>query len=190
MAGAMGGTGGQRGNRLRLAIWAFAGALFLLPLVAMQLTTEMQWDGFDFLVWGTMLLVACGPYELVSRMSPNRAYRLGVGASIVTGFLVFWVNGAVGMIGNEDNAYNLLFLGAIVAGAVVALASWFRPRGMARALYATAAVHAGVALYALVAGMDTRGSVFALCFALPYLFAAGLFGLSARQQEAGGDAPR
>ena len=183
-------AGAPRGQRLRIAIWALAGALFLLPLVAMQLTSEMNWDAFDFLVWGTMLLVACGTYELVSRLSPNRAYRLGVGASIVTGFLVFWANGAVGMIGNEDNAYNLLFLGAILLGAVVALASWFRPRAMARALYATAIAHGGVALYALVAGMDQRGAIFALCFVLPYLFAAGLFGLSARQLEAAGDAPR
>lgn len=175
MAGAMGGTGGQRGNRLRLGIWAFAGALFLLPLVAMQLTTEMQWDGFDFLVWGTMLLVACGTYELVSRMSPNRAYRLGVGASIVTGFLVFWVNGAVGMIGSEDNPYNLLFLVALAAGAAGALLAWFRPAGMVWSLYATAALHGAIGLVALVAGWDTRGAVLALGFVLPWLFSASLF---------------
>lgn len=175
----------QMGQWLRVAIWGFAGSLFLLPLVAMQFTSEVNWDGFDFLVWGTMLLVACATYELVSRMSPNRAYRLGAGAAIVTGFLVFWANAAVGMIGDEDNVYNALFLGAIFVGAVLALLSWFRPRGMARALYATAAVHGAVALYALVAGLDMRGAILSLCFTLPYLFSAGLFSLAARQIEAG-----
>jgi hypothetical protein len=179
----MGGTGGgmARGNRLRVAVWMLAVALFLLPLVAMQFTAEVQWTGFDFLVWGVMLLVACGAYELVSRMSPDRHYRLGAGVAIVTGFLVFWANAAVGLVGDGPNAWNLLFLAAIVVGAIIALSSWFRPAGMARALYATAAVHGAVALSALVMGTDLRGAVFSLGFVLPYLFAAGLFRLAAKQ---------
>ncbi|MGN6113233.1 MAG: hypothetical protein ACTHOC_09575 [Luteimonas sp.] len=187
MGGAgMGGSGmAARGNRLRVAVWVLAVALFLLPLVAMQFTAEVKWTGFDFLVWGVMLLVACGAYELVSRMSPNRHYRLGVGAAIATGFLVFWANAAVGMIGDGPNPYNLLFLAAIVLGAAIALLSWFRPAGMARALYATAALHGVVALVALVATTDMRGALLSLCFVLPYLFSAGLFRLAARETAAG-----
>lgn len=175
------GSGMARGNRLRVAVWMLAVALFLLPLVAMQFTAEVQWTGFDFLVWGVMLLVACGAYELVSRMSPSRHYRLGAGVAIVTGFLVFWANAAVGLVGDGPNAWNLLFLVAIVVGAIVALASWFRPAGMARALCATAAVHGAVALSALVLGTDLRGAVISLGFVLPYLLAAGLFRLAAKQ---------
>lgn len=178
------GMAGQRGNRLRAAIWALAAGLFLLPLVAMQFTQEVQWTGFDFVVWGAMLVAACGAYELVARMSPNRHYRLGAGVSVATGFVVFWVNGAVGMIGDEGNPYNLLFLGAIALGMVIALVSMFRPAGMARALYATAIAHGAVAAVALVAGWDLRGAVFSLGFVLPYLFAAGLFRLAAREQAA------
>lgn len=174
-------TGGQRGNRLRMAIWVLAVGLFLLPLVAMQFTGEVKWTGFDFLVWGLMLLAACGAYEVVARMSSNRYYRLGAGAAIGTGFVVFWVNGAVGMIGNEGNVYNLLFLGAIALGAVVALVSSFRAAGMAKALYTTGIAHGLVALVALVAGWDVRGALFSLCFVLPYLFAATLFRRAARE---------
>ena len=178
------GSGMARGNRLRVAVWMLAAGLFLLPLVAMQFTDEVQWTVFDFVVWAVMLLVACGAYELVARMSPSRHYRLGAGVAIVTGFLVFWANGAVGMIGSEDNPYNLLFLAAIAVGAAMALIAWFKPAGMARALYATAAVHGVVALVALAAGWDLRGSVLSLCFVLPYLFAAGLFRLAAREPAA------
>lgn len=173
-----------RGHRLRLAIWILAAGLFLLPLVAMQFTSEVNWTAFDFLVWGLMLLAACGAYELMVRMSPDRHYRLGAAAAIATGFLVFWVNGAVGMVGDEGNGYNLLFLAAIVAGAAIALLSWFRPAGMARALYATAALHGAVAVVALVAGPDLRGALFALAFVLPYLFSAGLFRLAERTAQA------
>src|SRR5690606_7576136 len=115
------------GNRLRIAIWGLAAALWLLPLVAMQFTDEVNWTAFDFVFWAGMLLVACTAYEVVSRMSPSRAYRAGVGVAVVTGFLVIWINGAVGMIGDEDNAWNLLFLVALVVGAAGALLSWFRP---------------------------------------------------------------
>ena len=164
MASNMQSGGANRGNWLRVVIWAFAGSLFLLPLVAMQFTSEVNWDGFDFLVWGVMLLVACGTYELVSRISPNRSYRLGVGAAIVTGFLVFWANAAVGMVGDEDNVYNLLFLGAILAGAILALVAWFRPRGMARALYVTAAIHGGTALFALATSTNFANGVTRLSY--------------------------
>ena len=34
---------------------------------------------------------------------------------------------------------------------------------------------------ALVAGWDMRGAIFSLCFVLPYLFAATLFRLAARE---------
>lgn len=182
MAGNGRGTAGQRGNRLRVAIWGLAAGLFLLPLVAMQFTDEVTWTAFDFVFWGGMLLVACGVYEVATRISPSRWYRAGVGAAVVGGFLVVWVNGAVGMIGNEDNAYNLLFLGAILVGAIGALIAWFRPAGMARALYATAIIHALVSVVAIVAGWDPRGAVLSLCFVLPWLVSAGLFRMAAREQ--------
>lgn len=184
MAGEGEGMAGQRGNRLRVAIWMLAAALFLLPLVAMQFTQEVQWTGFDFLVWGVMLAVACGAYELAARMSSNRHYRLGAGVSVATGFVVFWVNAAVGMVGDEANPFNLAFLGAIALGAVIALVSAFRAAGMARALYATALVQGIAAVVALVAGWDRLGALFSLGFVLPYLFAAGLFRLAARDQAA------
>lgn len=172
------------GNRLRVVIWGLAAGLFLLPLVAMQLTDEVAWTGFDFVVWGVMLLVACGAYELVSRISSDRYYRMGAGVAIATGFLVFWVNGAVGMIGDEDNAYNLLFLGAIAIGAIGALVAWFKPAGMAQALYATAMAHGLVSVVALAAGWDLRGAVLSLCFVLPWLASAGLFRQAARSMRA------
>ena len=176
------------GNRLRIAIWGLAAGLWLLPLVVKQFTDELNWTAFDFVFWAGMLLVACTAYEVVSRMSPSRAYRAGVGVAVVTGFLVVWINGAVGMIGDEDNAWNLLFLVALVVGAVGALLSWFRPAGMAKSLYATAAVHGAVALVALIDGSDMLGAVFALGFTLPWLLSAGLFRLAAREQAAQADA--
>src|SRR5690606_25886119 len=69
------GTMARRGNKLRIVAWGLAAALWLTPLVAMQFTREVDWDVFDFVVFGAMLLFALGCYEIVSRMSPNRSYR-------------------------------------------------------------------------------------------------------------------
>lgn len=184
MAGNGMDTVGQRGNRLRVAIWGLAVGLFLLPLVAMQFTDEVAWTAFDFVFWGGMLLVACGVYEAATRISSDRWYRAGVGAAVVGGFLVAWVNGAVGMIGSEGNPYNLLFLAAIAVGAIGALIAWFKPAGMARALYATAAAHALVGVVALAAGWDMRGAVLSLFFVLPWLVSAGCFRQAARSMRA------
>lgn len=174
----------MEGNRLRVAIWGLAAGLFLLPLVAMQFTDEVTWTAFDFVFWGGMLLVACGVYEAATRISSDRWYRAGVGAAVVGAFLVVWVNGAVGMIGNEGNPYNLLFLGAIAVGAIGALVAWFKPAGMARALYATAIAHGLVSVVALASGWDMRGAVFSLFFVLPWLVSAGLFRQAARSMRA------
>ncbi|MEO5565918.1 MAG: hypothetical protein ABIR05_04600 [Luteimonas sp.] len=168
------------GNRLRGVIWGGAAALFLVPLVAMQFTDEVAWTVADFVFCAVMLGLACGAYELGTRLSPNRWYRAGVAVAIVGGFMVVWVNAAVGMIGNEGNEYNLLFLGAILVGAAGALIAWFRAAGMARALYATAIAHGLVSGYALVAGWDPRGALLSLVFVLPWLLSAGLFQKAAR----------
>ena len=45
-------------NPLRALIWGGAACLLALPWVAMQFTSEVNWDATDFLVIGVMLLTA------------------------------------------------------------------------------------------------------------------------------------
>lgn len=86
---------GRRGGQWRTAVWAVAGFLLLLPALAMQVTGEVSWDETDFIVWGVMLAIAAGTYELAARLSRNTAYRAAVGVAVVAGFLLVWVNLAV-----------------------------------------------------------------------------------------------
>jgi signal transduction histidine kinase len=174
-------TMARRGNKLRIAVWGFAAALWLAPLVAMQFSREVNWDVFDFVFFGVMLLVALGAWEVVSRMSPNRSYRAGVGVAVVGGFLLVWANAAVGIIGDGGHVANLGFLAVLLVGMAGALLAWFRPAGMARALYATAAANVGLSVACLVAGLDPRGSVLSLFFVLFWLLSAGLFRKAARE---------
>jgi len=56
MAGNTENGGGRRGSRWRIAAWAAAALLLLLPLVAMQFTDEVVWDVADFAFAGALLV--------------------------------------------------------------------------------------------------------------------------------------
>lgn len=172
----------RRGNRWRLAVWGVAAGLLLLPLVAMQFTTEVTWTAFDFVVFGSMLLAACGIYELGAWLSGNTAYRAAFAVAIAAGFLQVWVNLAVGIIGTENNPANLMFGGVLVVGIVGALIARFRPRGMARALMATALAQALVVAIALIAAIGFDSALVGLTgfFVAMWLISAALFQKSAR----------
>ena len=177
---------GDRGGRWRIAVWAFAAVLLLLPALAMQLTDEVNWDGADFIVWGIMLATAAGVYELGARLSRSTAYRAAVGVAAVAGFLLVWINLAVGLIGNEDNPANLMYAGVLAIGVIGALLARFRPAGMARVLLTMAIAHALVGVIALVAALDTRMVVLLAnaFFAVAWLVSAALFRAAAQAQPA------
>ncbi|TCU11779.1 hypothetical protein EV132_117120 [Rhizobium sullae] len=105
-----------------MAGWAAVAALLLLPLFAMQFTDGVNWDVVDFSVFGAMLLGVGVTYELAVRMTGSSAYRAAVGVAVAAAFLLVWINLAVGIIGSEDNAANLMY-GGVLAIAVIGAAN-------------------------------------------------------------------
>ena len=89
-------------------------------------------------------------YELLARKSENAAYRVAFGIGLVTAFLLVWVNGAVGIIGSENNPANLMYGGVLAVGLIGSLMARFKPRGMSRALIATALAQVVVPVVALI----------------------------------------
>ncbi len=184
MATHMQDDGARRGSRWRLMTWGGAACLLLLPLVAMQFFpgSGVDWTLSDFVVMGALLSIACGACELVWR-STNTAYRAAAGIAILTGFLTVWVNLAVGMIGSENNPYNLLFAGVLAIAVFGAAFARLQAKGMALAMAAAALAQAAVAGVALVAGWVVGGALFSAAFAAPWLLSAALFGVAARPQR-------
>ena len=166
------------GHGWRIAGWGAAATLLAMPFVAMQFTDEVKWDGEDLLfaaiLFGTVGLLI----ELTVRRSQSWAYRFGAIAAVFAGFLIIWANGAVGMIGNEGNVYNLLFGLPILIALGGSIAARFRAGGMSRAMLAAAVAHIAVALGGLA--MDPRGVVFSLLLASFWLVAAALLRGAAR----------
>ena len=84
------------------------------------------------------------------RLPTNLAYRLAVGLALTAAFLIVWLNAAAGLIGIEDDdPANLLYVGVLAIGLIGAITARLQPRGLARALFATAAAQALVGAIAL-----------------------------------------
>ena len=125
----------------RLLYWFLGVALLLLiPLIAMQFSSEVNWDFTDFAVMGAVLLGIGLAYELIARRSQKTTYRVAFGIGLLGAFLLFWVNGAVGLIGNEGHPANLLYGVVFVVGLVGSLVSRFKARGMYYTLIVAAIV--------------------------------------------------
>lgn len=175
---------GRRGkNRSRPVIWGAAALLLLLPAVAMQFTSEVNWTASDFITMGAMLAAACGAYELATWLSGNTVYRAAFGIAVVTAFLLVWINLAVGILGSEHNRANLMFGGVLVVAGLGALVTNLRARGMARAMVATAVAQLLVAVIAVVIGFREE-ALLAACFAMPWLASAHLFRKAAEPHPA------
>jgi hypothetical protein len=127
----------MKNKRLVRIIMVIIG-LLLIPLIAMQFTTEMEWSLDDFITMGVMLSIAGAMIEIGARMSHNMQYRIGLAIAVFAGFTLLWVNLAVGIIGSENTPANGLFLGVLAIGIIGAIASAFKARGMAVAALITA----------------------------------------------------
>lgn len=149
MVGNVKTVGPRLGSRSRIAAWAVVTALILMiPLVAMQFSEEVNWTAFDFIFMGALLFGTALAYELVASKGGTLAYRAAVGIACAAGLLLVWVNGAVGIIGDEDET-NAMYGGVLVVGLIGAFLARLQPSGMARALVATAVAQALVPLIAM-----------------------------------------
>jgi hypothetical protein len=165
--------------RWRKGVWGTALLVLLLPGGAMQFTDHVEWDRADFIVFGLMLLVACGSYELAARWFGSSAYRTGVAIALGTALLLVWANLSVGIVGSEDNPVNRAYYGVLLVGVAGASIARFRAAGMARALVATAAAQTFVGVILLVAGYGIAAAL-TVFFDAFWLLSAWLFLKAAR----------
>jgi len=165
-------------QRWRLIGWGGAACLLLLPLLAMRFSDEVNWTGFDFLAFATLLLVSGGLFELALRVSGHRAYRAATALALAAALLLVWANAAVGIIGSEDNPTNRLFDGVLALGLVGALIARLRAAGMVWVMRAMALAQLAVGAVVGFAGAGQVVLLTALYVAI-WLGAAWLFGKAA-----------
>ena len=162
-------------NLWRIIGWGGAIALVLAPLVAMQFTTEVDWDETDFIFAAVIFGIVGGLIELAVRLSANWYFRFGAMFGVLSGFMVVWANLAVGMIGNEDNPVNLWFGVVLLIAIAGSIASRVHSSMVAIAMATAGLVQASVGLVAGVLDADLLGGVFTIVLALLWFVAAVLF---------------
>jgi len=175
-------TGKRRGGWWRIPMWATLGGLLLVPLVAMQFTAEVDWGPEDFAIMGVLLAIVGGGVELGARLSGNVAYRAAVALAMVAGFLLIWMNLAVGIIGDEDNPLNQMYAGVLMVGVAGAFIANFKAGGLARVLIAMAVAQVVVAGVAQAAGHFTW--ILTAGFVSIWSMSSWLFARAAREEAA------
>ena len=148
-------------QRLRLLGWALVAALLVTPAVAMRFTAEVQWTTSDFVFAGVILIGAGVVAELAVRASSDWSYRIGAGLAVLASVLLVWINGAVGIIGSEDNPANLLYLAVIAAVFIGAVATRFRAEGLARVMICAAVLQVLIGAVAVMQQWMTVGGLIA-----------------------------
>ena len=114
-----------------------------------------------------------------ARKPDNTAYQSAVGVTLAAAFLLFWVNGAVGVIGTARDNANLMYAAVLAVGFIGAIIGRFKPHGMARALFATALAQILVAVIALIAGLGSTGPIWPWDIVILTGFFASLWAISA-----------
>ncbi len=168
---------------VRWVLWVGLAALLLLPLIAMQFTTEVDWTALDFIVMGTMLALVGGAFELVMRVARSHFYVFAAGVAVAAAFVATWVNLAVGIIGHEGNSVNRVFFIVPVIACIGALLSRLAPGGMARTMIAAAIVQAGTCVLSYLEGEPVAVAFTAMMTGM-WLLSAALFDRAARASGA------
>ena len=125
--------------------------MVIIPIAAMIFKADgWAWSAFDFVVWWILIAAAVLAYQFITNKTGSAIYRVAAGIGLGTGFLLIWINGAVGLIGSEDNPANLMYGGVLMVGAIGAVIARLEPMGMSRALFATALAQFLVPVVALI----------------------------------------
>jgi hypothetical protein len=86
-------------SRSLLAVAGISALILMIPLAAMQFTTEVAWTLSDFVIMGILLMSAGTAYVVGSRIFISPGQRLVVGGLVGLVFLLVWVELAVGVFG-------------------------------------------------------------------------------------------
>jgi hypothetical protein len=140
------------GKIWRFIMWGTILTLLILPALAMQVTAEVNWTASDF-VFAAVLLGSVGlGVEATVRARGDWSYRGAMFIAIALAFVTVWANGAVGIIGSEDNPLNLLYFIPLLIGGLAAVRVWFRPRAMCWIMAAVAVAQFAIAAIAAANG--------------------------------------
>ena len=88
----------MKNKRLKIIVLTVA-FLLLIPVIAMQFTDEVNWDLFDFIVAGVLLLGTGLILDLILRKIKDVKHRIVIAAALLALLFLVWAELAVGIFG-------------------------------------------------------------------------------------------
>lgn len=92
-------------NKRLAAILLTVTSLLLLPLIAMQFTSEVNWTLSDFVVAGFLLFSTGLLCEFVLRKFREKTYRLVICGGLLALLCLVWLELAVGIFGSPISGH-------------------------------------------------------------------------------------
>ena len=86
-------------NKRLVIILSVVAIPLLVPLIATQFTSEVNWTLFDFIVAAFLLFIAAMAVGLIIRKVKDKTYRIIFSAVVLALFLLIWAEIAVGIFG-------------------------------------------------------------------------------------------
>jgi hypothetical protein len=139
-------------KRRMVLVAVFTLFILMLPLIAMQFTNEVNWSAADFLVMGSLLMLAGLSYVFLLSLARHWSYRLAAALCALASLLLIWVNLAVGIIGATNNPLNLLFAGVILVVLVSVLNAKRSHEILAKGMYTAATLQMVIPILVLTLG--------------------------------------
>ena len=84
---------------MMIRILYIVGTILLIPLIAMQLTNEVNWSLFDFIIMGAMLTITCLLGKIIFKKVKKYKHRVAPYVVVAIIFLLIWAELAVGIFG-------------------------------------------------------------------------------------------
>lgn len=86
-------------NKRLVFIFCSIVTLLLIPLIAMQFTTEVNWEPNDFVIAGTLLFGTATMVELILRKTISKRLKLVLIIITIALLALIWMELAVGIVG-------------------------------------------------------------------------------------------
>jgi hypothetical protein len=127
---------------LRVALVSLG--LLMVPLVASRVVEGWNWNAGGFVVVYLLFFATGMVYALIARKMSAWTYKAGVGVALVTAFALGWSN--MVQVADSGHPENLVYYSVLMVGGVGAWLVRLEARGLARTLFAMAAVLALIAV--------------------------------------------
>lgn len=165
-----------------LAMWIALAGLLALPAIASLMTDEVNWTMSDFIVAALLLasLGVAGQFVLTTRK--EWPYKIAIGLTAGTAFIIIWISLAVGIMGDTANPANLVYIASLTALAIGAAITRLHPDGMMRVLGLVSIMQLAITLSGIALfGADALETLANIVLLALWLVAALFFRISIRK---------